>query len=594
MDPTHSLMKRQQLTWLGLCLWMILFQATRDAGAARQPILTLPEVKVDMATGALIGESGLTLERVAGLLNLWTETGTAQVSCLPGERLLFQILLPAAVEGRPVLQVREPLQARLFVVGVARDPTRAAVAVADVVLPLFKSESEKGTNGLPFSNQKLFPRPAAWQAYLLEIDTANLTPGTYPLQLSLSGQPEGARLVLNVHCLNTSPPAQVDFWLDLNEYGDKYLKFLKRPYRALTLEDRLPWDRVAYRIAHRHHAVLNLLPYRSQAGAPRAYFVPTMVNRDSLNPRLNWHDFDRRFGPYLEGTAFQDGQPVHHFYLPFNPDWPAPFRLYHENRPRYEAIWQAFARAFVSHFREKGWTKTIFQVYCNQKPGPGNAIPWHLDEPKGVKDYRALRYFAELTHRAFAGSEPVQVRFRVDISHFYCDEHRGSKKKDFRVNGGDAILFPVVDIWVVSDHSLYDSEAARQAARLRYQGREVWVYGDTPPLLEAGRLSTWKIFHAWLQGWNGFMAWKSFAHNTEQSKGTNFLLYDLNESSVEGIFPSLRLKLLWRALEDIRVVYALVPSPEQARVFVERLARASMEGDWQTLWQFRVHHRLPE
>jgi len=223
-----------------------------------------------------------------------------------------------------------------------------------------------------------------------------------------------------------------------NEYGDKYLQpFRKAGYPSSKL---LEIERQIFRLFDQHNGVLNPLPYKSQKGTLRRGMGPTLVNDDLLHPQLDWSTFDRRFGPLFDGSAFNDGKPIEYFYLPFNPNC-----------------------------KEKKWTDTRFQVYMNQKPSPKNNIPWNLDEPKGVKDYQALRYFANLTHRIFANAQPLSIDFRMDISHFYCTKHRGNPQKDFRVNGGWDILAPVVDSWFISIHSLKSITARLKARELIFR-----------------------------------------------------------------------------------------------------------------------------
>ena len=77
----------------------------------------------------------------------------------------------------------------------------------------------------------------------------------------------------------------------------------------------------------------------------------------------DWSEFDERYGPLYDGSAFQEGRPVEHQYLPFNPQWPSAFSLYYENRQRYEEEWHRVALDFEKHFREKKWSQTVFQIY---------------------------------------------------------------------------------------------------------------------------------------------------------------------------------------------------------------------------------------
>src|SRR5439155_15079062 len=88
---------------------------------------------------------------------------------------------------------------------------------------------------------------------------------------------------------------------------------------------------------------------------------------------------------------------------------------------------QAVAREFARHFREKGWTQTQFQFYLNNKyyyrdpkQGGYGSYWWLLDEPMHRDDWLALRFFGKLFRGALGesgragewesgGAEGVQV-----------------------------------------------------------------------------------------------------------------------------------------------------------------------------------------
>jgi hypothetical protein len=254
------------------------------------------------------------------------------------------------------------------------------------------------------------------------------------------------------------------------------------------------------------------------------------------------------------------------------------FANYTKDRKRYEAEWKAVAQEFVKHFQEKGWTKTRFQIFMNQKPNTNNTIPWRLDEPRGVEDYRALRYFADLSHRSFGGAGVDPFFFRMDISHFYCDQHKGDPKKDFRINQGNKILEPV-DIWVISRHSYQGEMATNEALRLKTSGKEIWEYRTAPrirePLLEARRLA----WSAWLKRQDGFVIWKTFSQELNKGDGGDFIAYLGKGIGYERPLPSLRLKTVRRGLQDLEYMALVSEKKGDDRAVIDRMIRDRMTDD---------------
>lgn len=298
--------------------------------------------------------------------------------------------------------------------------------------------------------------------------------------------------------------------------------------------------------------IFNPLPYRSQLGTPRPTMAPVLEGEGSHIHIKDWSEFDKRYGPLYDGSAFKDGQPIEHQYLPFNPEWPAAFSLYNENRQLYEEEWRRIAKEFAAHFREKKWAQTVFHIYMNQKPRPYNRIPWNLDEPKGVDDYQALRYFALLTREAFPADGFASYKFRVDISHFYCDKHQGDPTKDFRINNGSNIMEPV-DIWVISKHSLGSTTARQHARELQFKGKTVYEYyaGSRMPLItDPLTVAVEYGWSAWLKNLDGILFWNTVKKNESASDGRDFLIYPGKRKQIMGPLASLRLKAIRRGLQD--------------------------------------------
>src|SRR5207249_2208524 len=88
---------------------------------------------------------------------------------------------------------------------------------------------------------------------------------------------------------------------------------------------------------------------------------------------------------------------------------------------------RAIVAEFVRHFRERGWDRTQFQGYMNNKyyykdpkEGGRGSSWWLLDEPMSRDDFLADRFFGRLfkegVREAGQAGHPSRMQFRCDIS----------------------------------------------------------------------------------------------------------------------------------------------------------------------------------
>ncbi len=489
------------------------------AGSAPEPLHTTAWVRYGPETRSLYRPAGEPV-RLAAARN---------------ETVSFQVVFPKGLHPETTVEVTPPGGEE----GVL--PGRAVrLFILEACIPEYPPDClvpvEPGRPLGPGLNQEA-PYRTVWVDVRVPEDQP---PGTYRGALRFDGQP-GAAIRIELRVSRARLPGRPRFRLDLNNYGVNFV-------RVWGLKPGTPEAREAawavYRLAREHRATFNPLPYKSQRGTPRPGMAPRLEGKGSTLRVADWSEYDRFYGPLFDGTLFDDGRPVDHQYLPFNPEWPSEFGAYLDERSRYETEWERVAQEFVRHFRDKQWTRTTYQVFMNQKPRPNNRIPWNLDEPKGDRDYTALRYYADLTHRAFRNTGPVDVRFRIDISHFYCGKHRGDLLKDFRMNRGWTLLAPAVDVWVISRHSLTARTARQRASMLRENGRTVYVYTSAPALDRPLASALEAVKRACAMGVDGIVFWNT-VHETGRptKRGTDFLIYA--DPRFSGLpLASLRLKAI--------------------------------------------------
>src|SRR4029077_8932728 len=126
-------------------------------------------------------------------------------------------------------------------------------------------------------------------------------------------------------------------------------------------------ERDYYRLAHKHRTVLNRVPYH-QNGSVSAGCAPNWDGQ-----KLDWAEWDKRFGPYFDGSAFDDlprrGVPIERFYLPLHENWPSPMQGnyngdYWADRAfpnSYRSTFVSASRQFAEHMNAREWNDTLFQ-----------------------------------------------------------------------------------------------------------------------------------------------------------------------------------------------------------------------------------------
>src|SRR4029077_7332578 len=112
----------------------------------------------------------------------------------------------------------------------------------------------------------------------------------------------------------------------------------------------------------------NRVPY-SQGGLVADDCAPTW---DPKARTLDWSAWDRRFGPYFDGSAFADlprrAGPLEGFYLPLHENWPTTMQGndngdYWADRaftPHYRRDFVTVARLFAEHANARNWGETLF------------------------------------------------------------------------------------------------------------------------------------------------------------------------------------------------------------------------------------------
>jgi hypothetical protein len=307
-------------------------------------------------------------------------------------------------------------------------------------------------------------------------------------------------------------------------------------------------ERGYYRLAHRHRTFLNRLPYH-QNGSMAEGCAPAWDGK-----RLSWDAWDKRFAPYLDGSAFADlprrSVPLEGFYLPWHENWPEPIEgNYNGDYWADRAFTDSYRRALVEvarqmaeHFNERGWHDTLFHGFLNNKNNfkengwSRGSSPWLLDEPANFQDYWALRWFGQAFHEgADAARGKAKLLYRCDIS-------RPQWQRDF--------LDDVLDYNVVGG-------AMRRYRRMvldrKHANAQVVVeYGSANALDQSNvQPAAWCI-EAWSLGADGVLPWQTLGNEQSwRQADTLALFYPGKPAGYDEPIASLRLKAFRRGQQDV-------------------------------------------
>lgn len=310
-------------------------------------------------------------------------------------------------------------------------------------------------------------------------------------------------------------------------------------------------ERDYYRLAHRHRTVLNRLAY-SHRGTVAEGCAPQWDGH-----RFEWSDWDKRFGPYLDGSAFTDlprrGVPVDCFYLPLHENWPVPMEgNYNGDYWADRAFSKSYREAFVDacrqtarHFEDRGWHEPIFQFYLNNKNqykerGWSKASsPWLLDEPANFQDYWALRYFGEAFHggiaQALGGDARAKLVYRCDISRPQWQRDSLDHVLDYNVVGGGPF------------RRYHRVVLDRKAAF----GQIVVNYGTTNAIEESNLQPVGWCIDSWTLSSDGVVPWQTIGNAGSWKEADQLsLFYPGQPAGQSEPVPSIRLKAYCRGQQD--------------------------------------------
>ena len=390
------------------------------------------------------------------------------------------------------------------------------------------------------------------------------------VQVAIGDQQHTLPVTLTV--ADVTYPDTLTFNLDLNGYGP-----VGRHFGVDNASpEYLPIEREYHRLAHKHRATLDLLGY-SHSGSTSANYAPPVEGRGTETRITDWSSWDAQFGPYLSGEAFADlpraGVPLHNLYLWLHEDWPPPIEEYYdapevsaeyplmiaEHAMRAKPVEQAFSedhqeafraatRQIAEHLAERGWTKTSFHCYLNNKhywrdpkQGGRGVCWWILDEPNWRDDWLALEYFGRLFREGADGVEGPRMVYREDLS---------------RPRWQRSWLQGEVDLMVIS-RALY-SKNRRCLEMQRENGATIWNYGSGNPVASSNiEAALWPL-RAYLAGADAIVPWNTIGDDGDYDKGDQTaILYPGKRFGIQGPVASLRLKIWRDAAQDVEALIAL-------------------------------------
>lgn len=466
------------------------------------------------------------------------------------EFVAFQVLLRGPIEGvRPKLTFAGEDGEKIHVDwGIYHLINSAKGPLPDPIVPL------SGAASVPSKDEAI----AGQKSGSLHVEIYvphDAKPGEHKGRLTLTTGERTLTLNVSLRVWNFTLPDYLSFLPEMNCYG---LPANERDY---------------YRLGHRHRVVLNRVPY-SQSGSVADGCAPRWDGK-----RLDWSDWDRRFGQYFDGSAFADlprrRVPLDIFYLPLHENWPSPMEgNYNGSYWADRAFPASYRRAFsqvsqqmAEHFQDEKWHDTLFMMFLNGKVDfkkngwSRGSSPWLLDEPSSFQDYWALRYFGTAFHEG-RNRAPGQAKlvFRCDISRPQWQRDAFDGLLDYNVVGGAMRRYPRL---------VFDRKEAN--------GEIVVEYGGSNALEDSNVQAVGWSLDSWSLGSDGVLPWQTVGNGNSWRRADPLSLFYPGRGGQEREpIPSIRLKAYRRGQQDVEYLTLLGQVTKQPRWAIGRRVREAL------------------
>ncbi len=421
--------------------------------------------------------------------------------------------------------------------------------------------------------------------------------GPYTGKLTVTGQGlvSAVEMTLALKVLPLSLPDTPTWIIELNSYGglpDLAGVGGRDPVKARQAS----WE--FYRLAKAHREMISVIPYK-QSG--RVDLPVPKVDVEGNNAKISdWAAFEEYYAPLLDGSAFAAdkgyvgpgaGTPISEMYLPFHENWPLPLDKWYQDYAKmktrldfaewakksrlldaafsedYKRMYADVARQMAEHFQQKGWTKTSYQVFGNDKyyfkvpyfasqmtnsTNNGTSF-WLLDESVDFDDYMANAFFLGLPKRGVQAAKAPDVKFayRTDVS--MPEMTRG-------------LWNDICNLWVCGGGAIKSGYVTTAVVRQKWlPGEEFWHYGGGPSLSAAPVDMAHAFLTSWAAGSSGMLPWWTTegGNRLEDPRDADLALFYTGRNVAGsgkdhlGPLPGLRMKVARRAQQDIEYLHLL-------------------------------------
>jgi hypothetical protein len=327
-------------------------------------------------------------------------------------------------------------------------------------------------------------------------------------------------------------------------------------------------------------------------GSPRP---PTTGKGADL--KIDWTSFDRRFGKYLDGSAFADHQPVNIFSLPVSPEngWPTGTRGKTKPEELDLAALRVATTQMARHWDENGWRLQDGFCYVADEPAPDRyEVIKAACKTIREADPRIATSVAFYTH--FGKSAPELVtQFGGYVTMWdIAGNYMNLAALRPRIEAGDTVGF-------YQGSEPYQGSEALDADGLslvtlpwiawRYKLNHLFLYN----------MCEWDYFRldrgkgktvAWANGKR--QIWENPLNQSWQTNSQGVLIYPGQYVGLKAAVPSIRLKQVRRGVQDYEYLWLLSrKDPKKANEIARRIIHKAIyeadgkfeestaKGDWE-------------